>query len=61
MLETYGLLLLGLVLVMFGADSFLRGASGLAQGRGVGGFSAGLAVVAVGASVPELTIAVVAV
>lgn len=61
MLETYGLLVLGLVLVMFGADAFLKGASGLAQGRGVGGFSAGLAVVAVGASVPELSIATVAI
>ncbi len=61
MLETYGVLIGGLILVMLGADSFLKGASGLAQGRGVGGFSAGLALVAVGASVPELAIATVAV
>lgn len=60
MLETYGVLIGGLILVMLGADSFLKGASGLAQGRGVGGFSAGLALVAVGASVPELAIATVA-
>ena len=61
MLETYGVLIGGLILVMLGADSFLRGASGLAQGRGVGGYAAGLAVVAVGASVPELAIATVAI
>lgn len=60
MLETYGVLIGGLILVMLGADSFLKGASGLAQGRGVGGLSAGLALVAVGASVPELAIATVA-
>ncbi|MBC7988015.1 MAG: sodium:calcium antiporter [Luteimonas sp.] len=61
MLEPIGFLLLGLLLVTLGADSFVKGASGLAQGRGVGGFSAGLAMVAVGAAVPELSIAVAAV
>jgi cation:H+ antiporter len=61
MLETYGVLIGGLILVMLGADSFLKGASGLAQGRGVGGFSAGLALVSVGASVPELAVATVAI
>lgn len=61
MLETYGVLIGGLVLLMFGADSFLKGSSGLAQGRGVGGFSAGLALVAVGASVSEVAIATVAI
>lgn len=61
MLETYGLLVLGILLVTLGADSFLKGASGLAQGRGVGGASAGLALVAVGASVPELAIAAAAI
>ncbi|HWT16032.1 MAG TPA: sodium:calcium antiporter [Patescibacteria group bacterium] len=61
MLETYGVLLGGLLLVMLGADAFLKGASGFAQGRGVGGSSAGLAIVAVGASVSELAIAVVAI
>lgn len=61
MLETYGLLALGILLVTLGADSFLKGASGLAQGRGVGAASAGLALVAVGASVPELAIAFAAI
>ena len=61
MLETYGFLVLGLVLVTLGADSFVKGASGLAQGRGVGGFSAGLAMVAVGASTAQVAIAAAAI
>jgi len=61
MLETYGFLVLGLVLVTLGADSFVKGASGLAQGQGVGGFSAGLAMVAVGASTAQVAIAAAAI
>ena len=61
MLDAYGSLVLGLVLVALGADSFVKGASGLAQARGVGGFAAGLAMVAVGASTPELAIAAAAI
>jgi cation:H+ antiporter len=61
MLESIGFLALGLVLVMFGADAFLKGVSGLAQGRGVGGFAAGLSMVAVGASVAEVAIATAAI
>ena len=57
MLETYALLIGGLLLVTLGADGFVKGSSGLAQGRGVGGFAAGLAMVAVGASMAELAIA----
>ncbi len=61
MLELVGFLALGLLLVTLGADSFLKGASGIAQGRGVGGFAAGYSLVAVGAAVPELAIATAAV
>jgi cation:H+ antiporter len=61
MFETYAVLLGGLLLLTLGADGFLKGVSGLAQGRGVGGFAAGLALVAVGASVPELAIATAAI
>ncbi len=61
MLELVGFLALGLLLVTLGADSFLKGASGFAQGRGVGGFAAGYSLVAVGAAVPELAIATAAV
>ena len=61
MLEPIGFLLLGLLLVTLGADSFLKGASGLAQGRGVGGSAAGFALVAVGAAAAEMAIAAAAV
>jgi Ca2+/Na+ antiporter len=61
MLETYGVLIGGLILVMLGADSFLKGCIGTGARARRRRFSAGLALVAVGASVPELAIATVAV
>ena len=61
MWEVLGFFALGLLLVTFGADSLVKGASGLAQRRGAGATAAGLALVAVGASVPELAISIAAI
>jgi len=61
MWEVLGLFALGLLLVTLGADSLVKGASGLAQRRGAGAAAAGLALVAVGASVPELAISLAAI
>jgi cation:H+ antiporter len=61
MWEAIGFFALGLLLVTLGSDSLVKGASGLAQRRGAGATAAGLALVAVGASVPELAISVAAI
>ncbi len=61
MWEVLGFFALGLLLVTVGADSLVKGASGLAQRFGAGAASAGLALVAVGASVPELAISFAAI
>lgn len=60
MLELIGLFVLGLFLVTLGADSLLKGTSGLAQNRGAGGYAAGLAMVVVGSSLPEVAISIAA-
>ena len=56
MLETIGLFVLGLVLLALGGDSIVKGASGLAQRFGASPFVAGLLLVAVGTSLPELAV-----
>lgn len=56
MLESFGLLLLGLLLLALGGDSMVKGAAGLAQRIGASPFTAGLVVVAFGTSVPELAV-----
>jgi len=61
MWEVFGFFALGLVLLTLGADSLLKGASGLAQRYGAGAAAAGLSLVAVGASVPEIAIAIAAI
>lgn len=61
MWEVLGFFALGLLLVTLGADSLVKGASGLAQRLGAGAASAGLALVAVGSSVPELAISFAAI
>ncbi|MBC7656520.1 MAG: sodium:calcium antiporter, partial [Frankiaceae bacterium] len=47
---------LGLLLLLLGADSVVRGASGLAQRLGLSPFAAGLLLVASATSIPELVI-----
>lgn len=61
MWEVLGFFALGLLLVTLGADSLVKGTSGLAQRRGTGATAAGLALVAVGASLPELAISIAAI
>jgi cation:H+ antiporter len=56
MLESIGLFVLGLVLLALGGDSIVKGASGLAQRFGASPFVAGLLLVAVGTSLPELAV-----
>ena len=56
MLESIGLFVLGLVLLALGGDSIVKGASGLAQRVGASPFVAGLLLVAVGTSLPELAV-----
>ncbi len=50
------LLILGLVLLVFGGDLLVRGASGLARSWGVSSMVVGLTVVAFGTSAPELAV-----
>lgn len=56
MLESIGWFVLGLVLLALGGDSIVKGASGLAQRFGASPFVAGLLLVAVGTSLPELAV-----
>lgn len=56
MLESIGMFVLGLALLALGGDSIVKGASGLAQRFGASPFVAGLLLVAVGTSLPELAV-----
>jgi cation:H+ antiporter len=56
MFEAVGLFVLGLVLLALGGDSIIKGASGLAQRFGASPFVAGMVLVAVGTSLPELAV-----
>jgi cation:H+ antiporter len=56
MLETWGLFLLGLVFLMLGGDSVVKGASGLARHYGISPFVTGLTLVAFATSIPELVV-----
>lgn len=51
-----GFLLLGILLLLLGGDSALRGASGLAQKLGASPFAAGLLLVVFASSIPELVV-----
>lgn len=53
--------LLGLVLLALGGDSLIKGASGLARGRGWSPFRTGLVLVALATSIPEIVVNAVAV
>jgi cation:H+ antiporter len=55
---TLGLFVAGLVLLIFGADRLVRGASGLAGAFGVPPLVIGLTIVAYGTSAPELAVSV---
>lgn len=52
--------ILGLVLLIFGGDLFVEGASGIASGLGVSDAIIGLTIVALGTSLPELATSVTA-
>jgi cation:H+ antiporter len=58
MLTTLLFLLLGLVLLYFGAEGLVRGSSSLALRLGVGPLLVGLTVVAFGTSAPEMMVSV---
>lgn len=53
--------LLGLVLLALGGDSLIKGASGLARGRGWSPFRTGLVLVALASSIPEIVVNAIAV
>lgn len=53
------LLLIGLVLVLLGAEGLVRGASSLAKKWGVSEFVIGLTIVAMGTSMPEMVVSVI--
>ena len=55
-----GLFVLGLVILIFGADSLVRGASSIAKAYGLSALFIGLTVVSFGTSMPELVVNVVA-
>ena len=59
-LKPIALVVLGLVLLAFGADALVTGAVGIAKVLGVSDLIIGLTVVAVGTSLPELTASVIA-
>ncbi len=60
MLTDVGLLLLGGVLLYFGAEWLVRGAAGLARVLGISPIVVGLTVVSYGTSAPELAVSLVA-
>ena len=60
MLITTSLLLVGLLLLVLGADWFVKGAAGLAKAFGVAPLVVGLTVVAYGTSMPELVVSAAA-
>ena len=55
-MNTLLLLLVGLILLLLGGAFLVRGASGVAESRGVSPLVVGLTVVAFGTSAPELVI-----
>ncbi|MBL6734914.1 MAG: calcium/sodium antiporter [Shewanellaceae bacterium] len=57
MLLHVGLLILGLLLLIWSADKFVMGASALARQLGLSPFIIGLTIVAVGSSAPEMFVA----
>lgn len=61
MLNSVGMFALGLLLLLLGGDSVLRGASGLAQRLGLSPFATGLLLVAFATSLPELAVNLTAV
>lgn len=61
MLIDVGVFLLGLVLLVVGADGFVKGAGGLALRFGVSPFVVGLTLVGFGTSVPEMAVNMTAV
>jgi cation:H+ antiporter len=61
MLTAIGLFVLGLVLLMLGGDSIVKGAAGLAQRLGLTTFTTGLLLVAFATSLPELAVNLVAI
>jgi cation:H+ antiporter len=54
--ESSGYLGMGLVLILFGGDSLLRGLAGLAQRFGLSPFTAGVLLIAFPTSIPELVV-----
>lgn len=60
MLMTAAIMLIGLTLLVVGADWFVKGAAGLADAFGVAPIVVGLTVVAYGTSMPELVVSSVA-
>lgn len=58
MIATIGFLILGLVLLVVGADWLVKGASRLALSFGISALIVGLTVVAYGTSAPELSVSV---
>lgn len=60
MFSIVALLLLGLVLVLIGAEALVDGASALARKLGVSEFVIGLTIVALGTSAPEMVVSFIA-
>jgi cation:H+ antiporter len=56
MIAALGFFLLGLLLLAFGGDSIVKGASGLARRFGLSPFATGVLLVAFGTSLPELAV-----
>jgi len=56
MLESIGYFALGLLLILLGGDSMLRGLAGLAQRFGMSAFATGMLLIAFATSIPELAV-----
>ena len=57
---SFVMLVIGFVLLVWGADKFVEGASALARKMGVSPLLVGLTIVAFGTSMPELAVSVTA-
>ncbi len=53
------ILLIGLLLIIFGAEFLVKGASGIARKAGISEFVIGLTIVAIGTSAPEMVVSLV--
>lgn len=59
MFQSIAVLIAGLALILLGAETMVKGASGIARKLGISEFVIGLTIVAIGTSAPEMVVSIV--